>query len=195
MEDFILAPKAGKEGDAAECQHAGAVGVEGDAHVFFQAAHVADVLLAGAAVDDRACAQEQQRFEKRVGDEMEHADGGAADSEADHHVAELRNGGVGEDALDVVLSDGDERAEEGGDGADPGDDLECDSGGERASDLCAHKWVDSRDEEDASGDHGGRVDESADGGRAFHRVGQPDVQRDLAGLAGGSAEDEQADAG
>ena len=32
----------------------------------------------------------------------------AADAEAHHHVAELRDGGVGEDALDVVLRDGDE---------------------------------------------------------------------------------------
>ena len=95
---------------------------------FAQAAHAADVLLFVAAVDDRARAQEEQRFEERVGDEVEHADGDAADAEADHHVAELRDGGVGEDALDVVLRDGDECAEEGGDGADPGDDGERDGG-------------------------------------------------------------------
>ena len=82
-----------------------------------------------AAVDDGACAEEEQRFEEGVGDEVEHADGGATDAEAHHHVAELGDGGVGEDALDVPLRGGDERAEDGGDGADPGDDLEGDGGG------------------------------------------------------------------
>ena len=60
-----------------------------------------------AAVDDRAGAEEQQRLEERVGDQMEHAHRHAADAEAHHHVAELRDGGVGEDAFDVVLRDGD----------------------------------------------------------------------------------------
>jgi hypothetical protein len=89
-----------------------------------QAAHAANVLLLVAAVDDGACAQEEQRLEEGMRDEMEHADGDAADAEAHHHVAELRDGGVGEDALDVVLRDGDERAEERRERADPGDDRE-----------------------------------------------------------------------
>ena len=59
----------------------------------------------------------------------------------------------------------------------------------------AHERVDAGDEEDAGGDHGGGVDEGANGGGALHRVGQPDVEGDLAGFAGGSAEDEDADGG
>ncbi len=61
--------------------------------------------------------------------------------------------------------------------------------------LGGHERIDSRDEEDAGGDHGGGVDERADGGGAFHGVGQPDVERDLSGFAGCSAEDEDADRG
>ena len=38
------------------------------------------------------------------------------------HVAELRERGVGQDALDVVLLRGHERGQDRGDGADPGDD-------------------------------------------------------------------------
>jgi hypothetical protein len=57
----------------------------------------------------------------------------------------------------------------------------------------AHQRIDARDQKDASGDHGGRVDQRADGGGAFHRVGQPDVQRDLAGLSRRAAEDQQRD--
>src|ERR1041385_9360614 len=70
-------------------------------------------------VNHRACAHEQQRLEERVRDEMEHANRHAADAEAHHHVTELRDGGICEYALDVVLRDGDRGGENSGDGADP----------------------------------------------------------------------------
>ena len=41
----------------------------------------------------------------------------------------------------------------------------------------------------AGRDHGGRVDQGADGGRAFHGVGQPDLQRKLGRLADAAEED------
>ena len=41
-----------------------------------------------------------------------------ADAERDEHVAELRAGRVGDDALDVVLHEADRRGEERGDRAD-----------------------------------------------------------------------------
>ena len=79
-------------------------------------------------MDDGACAEEEEGLEEGVGDEVEDADGDSADAEAHHHVAELGDGGVGEDAFDIELGDGDGGAEDGGDGADPGDDLEGDGG-------------------------------------------------------------------
>ncbi len=57
------------------------------------------------------------------------------------------------------------------------------------------QWIDAGDEEDSGGDHRGGVDEGGDGGGAFHGVGQPDVEGELAGFACGSAEDEDADGG
>ena len=42
------------------------------------------------------------------------------------------------------------------------------------------------DQVDAGGDHGRGVDQGADRGGAFHRVGQPDVQGKLRPLADGS---------
>jgi hypothetical protein len=196
VEDCVLRPEAGEEEwEAAEREHADGIDREGDGHVLAQAAHAADVLLAGAAVDDGACAEEEQGFEEGVGDEVEHADGDSADSEAHHHVAELRDGGVSEDALDVPLRHGDGGTEEGGNCADPGDDLQGHGGGERGGWVGGHQRINARDEEDTGGDHGGGVDERADGGGAFHRVGQPDVQWDLAGFARRSAEDEDADGG
>ena len=51
------------------------------------------------------------------------------------------------------------------------------------------------DHVDAGGDHGGGVDEGGDRGGAFHGVGQPDVEGNLRGLAGGAEEEQQADGG
>jgi hypothetical protein len=125
VEDGVLRPEAGEDQrEAAEGEHADGVGGEGKGHVAAEAAHAADILLAPAAVDNGACAEEEEGLEECVGDEVEHADRRAADAEAEHHVAELRDGGVSEDALDVPLRDGDGGAEESGDGSDPGDDLE-----------------------------------------------------------------------
>ena len=129
FEDAVLRPEAGEEDrETAQRQHADGIGDERERHVDFEAAHAANVLLLVAAVNHRARAEEQERLEEGVRDEVEHADGDAAEAEAGHHVAELRDGGVGEDALDVVLRDGDERGEDRGGRADPGDDGESGGG-------------------------------------------------------------------
>ena len=89
-----------------------------------QPAHAADVLLLVAAVNHRARAEEKQRLEEGVRDQVEHAHRHAAHAETRHHVAELRNRRVSEDALDVVLRHGDQRGKDRRDRADPGDDGE-----------------------------------------------------------------------
>ena len=77
-----------------------------------------------AAVDDRACAQEQQGLEERVRDQVKHPYGDPAYAEAHHHVAQLRNSGVSKNALDVRLRDRDQRREQRGDGAGPCNNLQ-----------------------------------------------------------------------
>jgi hypothetical protein len=49
------------------------------------------------------------------------------------------------------------------------------------------------DQVDAGGDHRRGVDEGGDRGRALHRVGQPRLQRELAGLAAGAEQQQQRD--
>ena len=49
------------------------------------------------------------------------------------------------------------------------------------------------DQVDAGRHHRRRVDQGADRRRAFHRVGQPDVQRELRRLADRPAEEQQTD--
>ena len=58
-----------------------------------------------------------------------------------------------------------------------------------------HEREDPGDQEDAGGHHRGGVDQGGDGGRALHRIGQPHMQRELAGLADRTAENQQADGG
>src|SRR6185312_10823425 len=55
--------------------------------------------------------------------------------------------------------------------------------------------INARDEEHARGDHCGRVDQRADRCRTFHCVRQPDVERELSGLANRAAENQERDEG
>ena len=123
------------------------------------------------AVNDGACGEEEQSLEEGVGHEVE--DGGRVgrDAAAEEHVAELRDGGVGEHALDVVLDEADGGGEEGGGRADDGDHAEREG-------RVVKEDVVAGDHVDAGGDHGGGVDERGDGRGAFHGVGQPDVERE-----------------
>ena len=53
----------------------------------------------------------------------------------------------------------------------------------------------ARDHVDAGGDHGRGVDQRGDRRGAFHGVRQPDVERDLRGLAGGAEDQQKRDGG
>ena len=153
-----------------------------------QAAHDAHVLFARERVDDRAGREEEQGLEEGVGDQMEDGGGVGCDSAAEEHVAELRDGRVGEDALDVVLHDSDRSGENCSECADDGDDAE-------GVGRPVEEGMAAGDHVDAGRDHGRGVDEGGDGGGAFHCVGEPDVERDLRGLAGGSDYEQQGDGG
>src|SRR2546426_729669 len=83
-------------------QRADDEGPERGGHVLPEPAHVAHVVRVHG-VDEGAGPQEQQGLEEGVGEEVEHACRPGADPESHHHVAQLADRGIGEDALHVVL--------------------------------------------------------------------------------------------
>ena len=84
---------------------------------------------------------------------------------------------VGQDALDVGLGEGDRGRQDRGEDADRGDHAPSPSG------RAGEDRVRPGHEVDAGVDHRRGVDEGRHRRRALHRVGQPDVERELGALA------------
>ena len=142
---------------------------EGDRDLLPERAIVTHVLFVVHGVDHAARAEEQQRLEEGVGEQMEHRRAVSADARGEEHVAELRAGRISDHPLDVVLGAADGRGEDAGRGADIGDDVH------RGRRRLEHRRQ-AADHEHAGGDHRRGVDQGADRGRALHRVGQPGVE-------------------
>ena len=121
-------------------------------------------------------AEEEQRLEEGVGEQVEHPGDVAGGAHRHEHVAQLADRRVGEHPLDVALSDGDGGGEQGSGGADDGDHRRRHRGQLEQRPGAGHQV-------DAGGDHGGGMDEGRHRGRALHGIGEPHVQRDLGGLA------------
>ena len=187
-QDGVLAVEPGEEGEARDGEGRAHHGQVGPLDFFPQAAHVAHVLLARERVDHAARSEEQEGLEEGVGHQVVDAGGKRADADADEHVAELRDGGVGENLLDIVLRQADGGGEERGGDPDDGDHFHR---GRRVG-------VDgprARGHVDAGGHHGGGVDEGGNGRGAGHGVRQPDVQGNLGGLSAGAQHEQQPDGG
>ena len=90
-QNLILRIEAGEQRHAGDGQRGHQHGPAGLRHVFPQAAHLAHVLLAAAAVNHRPGAEEETCFEEGVRHEVEDRCGERADAGAEKHVAELRD--------------------------------------------------------------------------------------------------------
>ena len=190
-EDGVLAPEAGEREDASQRQAADEEGGVGDGHEFSQAAELPHVDDAPHGVHHAAGCEEEEGLEKGVREEVEHAAGDAAGhsrAESKEHVAELTDRGIGQDALQVELRERDEAGEQSCKAADAGDD-------ELRGGRSHEQRRATGDHIDAGSDHRGGVDKSANGGRAFHRIGKPDVQWELGTFAARPEEQQQANGG
>src|SRR5207245_3026868 len=89
-DDLVLAEEAREEWEAADGEGADQEGPEGDREAGPQIAHVTDVLVIVEGVNHVAGGHEEERLEKRVGHEMEHAGGVGTDAHRQDHVADLK---------------------------------------------------------------------------------------------------------
>ena len=188
-EDFILGEESGEGGHARDGKAGDKIGDPDDRKFFAEAAHEEKVLLAVKGMNHRARAEEQASLEESVGEKVEHAGGDAQQrsrSQTEEHVAELADRGIGEHALEVVLRKRDQGRHQCREAAD-----------QRHHELRLGRRHEQRaepgDHVHPAGDHRRGVNQRAYRGRAFHRVGKPDVQRELRALAAGPHEQEQAD--
>ena len=207
-QDFILGPEPrGDERETREGQPTRDEGPRGAGHLVQQAAHqphvvgveldgqllvpvpvlVGNVVAVVHGVDHRARAQEEERLEEGVHEQVEGRGDVSTDAQGREHVAQLGNGRVGQDALDVELGDADGGRKEGGEGADEGHEPH---GAVAPLGHDVEEGEGADDQVHARGHHRRRVDERAHGGGAFHSIGQPDVERELGRLADGTPEDE-----
>jgi len=149
----------------------------GDRHGAVQAAQAAHVARAGLVVDD-AGRHEQRRLEGGVvhgvedrGDRRERA----ADAQQQRDQAEVAEGGVGEQALEVVLEDRHEGAEQQRDQAGAADQP-------RPLGRAGQHRPQAGEQEHAGLDHGGRVQVRRHRRGCGHRARQPEVERELRAL-------------
>ena len=112
FDDVFFGIETSKQRCADQSERAQQRGNPCDRHVFAQRAHVANILVVMAAHDDRACAQEKQRFKEGMRHQVENCHRISRCSQSHRHVTQLRERRVSHDAFDVVLNDAHEAHEE-----------------------------------------------------------------------------------
>ena len=144
-------------------------------------------------MDDRTGTEEQQRLEHSMREEVEHT-GHVTEAvvsavtryaEGHHHETDLRNGREGEHALDVGLHTGDHRREQRGKRTDHR------NAHEHLGSLEVIHRKEACDQVDAGHDHRRGMDQRRYRGRTFHRVGQPDMQREHRRFTGTADKDQR----
>src|SRR5437773_1009441 len=88
-ENLILRKEPGEDRNARNGKPARQHSRESYRHVLLQAAHAPHILLMMHAVDYRAGTEEQKRFEKCVGNNVEYCSNERADAACQEHVPEL----------------------------------------------------------------------------------------------------------
>ena len=124
----------------------------------------------------RARPQEQHGFEEGMGHQMEHTGRIGTGTQRHRHVTQLRKRRVGDNPFNVVLDNGNQGHKECRDRANHKHKRQCSLGQLKQG---AH----ARHHEDTGSHHRCRVDQGRDRRRAFHRIGQPNMQRKLRGFA------------
>ena len=163
----------------------------GYGHILFEVTHSVHLVRVNH-MDNSTCAKEEQAFEHCVSEEVEHGSHvadtfvqfGASHTERGEHESNLRDCRESEHALDVGLRASHNGGVEGGNGTCDGDEFEHLGSEEIHREHARHQV-------NTGNDHRSGVDKSRNGRRAFHSVGEPDVQGEHSRLAGATDEDER----
>ena len=139
--------------------------------------------------DHGSRAQKEEALEERVGEQVKHRHvRHRGDARSQDHVAQLRDGRVGKDALDVVLLRRHEAGGQAGDRANPCNDVPGNRGSQE-------KRENPGEHIDTRGNHRCRVEQRGNRRRTFHGIGKPHVKGKLGGFSDCSAEDKNASDG
>ena len=177
-EDVLLGDESQQRGDTRHRRRAHECHGEGDRHGAAQGRQPIDHARACLVVD-QAHHHEETGLEAGVSDRVEQGGSdreGRADPDRGRDQAELADRGVGHELLEVDLLHREPGREHRGEKAQP-DEQNVPDEGAVEDDREAEEQVDPRLH------HGRRVQVGADRGRCGHRVGQPQVERELGGLA------------
>ncbi len=183
--DFVFTEEA--RGNQRQRGERGATDQEAGIHQrnrLTQATHLEDVLFVMTGQNHRAGRQEQQRFEERMGHQMENRRVPRLYAQRQEHVANLAHGRVREYTFDVGLH---QRGKA------------CQHQRNRPNDTHQmqhfrrhqEQAVSTGNQVDTGGYHGGSVDQRGDRRWASHRVRKPGLQRQLRGFTHGTAQQHQ----
>src|SRR6202167_1012941 len=176
VENFVFAEESSKARNSRNRKRANEQRPESHRNLFSQPAHVAHVLLAAHGMYHAAGGQEEQAFEERVRHQMKNPSRVRSHSAAEKHIAQLRHGRVSQNFFNVGLHQPNRRRIKRSD----------------RSHCRHHKHRDRRSRKErmhachhvnARGHHRRRRNQRAHRRRTFHRVRQPDVQRQLRRLS------------
>src|SRR5207247_10473642 len=139
-------------------------------------------------MNDAPRTQEEQRFEERVSEEVEHARPiviyRTAYPQASKQETKLADRGEGQHPFEVGLYESNRRSEDGANTANPGNHLKRCRICRREEWKCASYHIDARR------DHGRGVDQGADRRGTLHSSREPELQRHLRRLSNGTTEDQ-----
>ena len=133
------------------------------------------------AMNDRARPKEKQSLKESVGNQMESRSDISTNTCGSNHVTKLRNGRVGEHTFDIVLSNRNRGGKQGSERTDEGDYTHR-RGQFVTVEIRRQQREHTDDRVDTSRHHRGCMNHRTDRRWAFHRIGQPNMQRPLRGF-------------
>src|SRR5215469_11858463 len=102
-QDGVLAEEPGQRRDSGNGNRSYQERPVSPRHVLLQTAHLSNVLQPAHSMDDTSGSEKEKCFEECVGHQMEDTCRIRSDATCHEHVAELTDGGIREDLLDIGL--------------------------------------------------------------------------------------------